>query len=813
MRALVLKEIASFFATITGYAVLVVFLALTSLFLWLFPGEFNLLDSGYAQLDGLFMLAPWVFLFLIPALTMRMLADERRMGTLELLLTKPLTDGQIIVGKFLAGLVLVALALLPTLIYAVTVYQLGNPTGNMDLGSVAGSYVGLFFLASAYLSIGLFASSLTDNTIVAFIGGMLGSFLLFDGLERMADLSIFQGIQLFILQLGMNEHYLSLSRGVLDSRDIFYFAGISALFLGAARWVLMRRGNSNKPARDWAVLAAVVLAVNVASQWGHFRWDLTAEKRYSLGKSTLALLEQVEEPLLFTVYLEGDLPTGFQRLKRETLQMLNEFRAENRLVQFRLVDPSESEDERDRAEVYQQLRTKGLGAVQVEIKEKNGVRNVELFPGAVASYGDKETVVLLLTEQFAVAPEAQINASVQNLEYALANSLRQLVLQDRPRVALLEGHGELPRPKSASLEYELSKNYTVERFNLREFVVDSTTQQLSLVQQQLRLNTFQLVVINKPTQPFSDLDKWLLDQYVMSGGKVIWAVDAVHAEIDSLSRAPEFLAYPQWDALRLSDQLFGYGVRLNTSLVQDLVAGGVNDRRAVHRWVYFPLLMAQTKHPISKDLNAVRVEFGTSLDTVAVPGVKKTVLLQSSPYAKRQATPSVVSLRTLYEEPAEATFQDRLLPMAVLLEGKFPSVFKNRIAPKNEAGKLIPLLSESKPTQMVVVADGDLAKNQLNVVNPNLARGIPLPMGYDQYTDMQYGNANFVLNTVDYLLDSQGLIGVRSREVKLRLLDAQRVTREGSFWKTLNTVLPLALVALGGFLFRLNRKRRYSTPQ
>jgi ABC-2 type transport system permease protein len=813
MRALVRKEIASFFATITGYAVLVVFLALTSLFLWLFPGEFNLLDSGYAQLDGLFMLAPWVFLFLIPALTMRMLADERRMGTLELLLTKPLTDGQIIVGKFLAGLVLVALALLPTLIYAVTVYQLGNPTGNMDLGSVAGSYVGLFFLASAYLSIGLFASSLTDNTIVAFIGGMLGSFLLFDGLERMADLSIFQGIQLFILQLGMNEHYLSLSRGVLDSRDIFYFAGISALFLGAARWVLMRRGNSNKPARDWAVLAAVVLAVNVASQWGHFRWDLTAEKRYSLGKSTLALLEQVEEPLLFTVYLEGDLPTGFQRLKRETLQMLNEFRAENRLVQFRLVDPSESEDERDRAEVYQQLRTKGLGAVQVEIKEKNGVRNVELFPGAVASYGDKETVVLLLTEQFAVAPEAQINASVQNLEYALANSLRQLVLQDRPRVALLEGHGELPRPKSASLEYELSKNYAVERFNLREFVVDSTTQQLSLVQQQLRLNTFQLVVINKPTQPFSDLDKWLLDQYVMSGGKVIWAVDAVHAEIDSLSRAPEFLAYPQWDALRLSDQLFGYGVRVNTSLVQDLVAGGVNDRRAVHRWVYFPLLMAQTKHPISKDLNAVRVEFGTSLDTVAVPGVKKTVLLQSSPYAKRQATPSVVSLRTLYEEPAEATFQDRLLPMAVLLEGKFPSVFKNRIAPKNEAGKLIPLLSESKPTQMVVVADGDLAKNQLNVVNPNLARGIPLPMGYDQYTDMQYGNANFVLNTVDYLLDSQGLIGVRSREVKLRLLDAQRVTREGSFWKTLNTLLPLALVALGGFLFRLNRKRRYSTPQ
>ena len=813
MRALVLKEIASFFATITGYAVLGVFLMLTSLFLWLFPGEFNLLDSGYAQLDGLFMLAPWVFLFLIPALSMRMLADERRLGTLELLQTKPLTDGQIVLGKFLAGGVLVGLALLPTLAYVFTVYQLGNPQGNVDLGSVAGSYVGLFFLASAYLSIGLFASSLTDNTIVAFMGGMLGSFLLFDGLERMADLSLFQGMQLFILQLGMNEHYLSLSRGVLDSRDLVYFLGLTALFLGGARWVLLRRSNSSAPARQWLLLAAVVLAANVGSQWVHFRWDLTAEKRYSLGESTLGLLEKVDEPLLFTVYLEGDLPTGFQRLKRETLQMLNEFRAENRLVQFRIVDPSDSEDERDRAEVYQQLRSKGLQAVQVEVKEKNGVRNLELFPGAVASYGDKETTVLLLTEQFAVAPEAQINASVQNLEYALANALRQLVLPDRPKVALLEGHGELPRAKSASLEYELSKNYAVERFNLREFVVDSTSREPSLQQQQLRLNTFQLVVVNKPTQPFSDLDKWLMDQYIMSGGKVIWAVDAVHAEIDSLSRAPEFLAYPQWDALRLSDQLFGYGVRVNTALLQDLVAGGVNDRRAIHRWVYFPLLMSQSQHPIAKDLNAVRIEFGTSLDTVAVPGVRKTMLLQSSPYSKRQATPSVVSLRTLYEEPVEATFQDRLLPVAVLLEGQFPSVFKNRIAPKNEQGQSIPLLATSKPTQQLVIADGDVAKNQLNLVNPNLARGVPLPMGFDQYTDMQYGNGGFLLNAVDYLLDSDGLIGVRSREVKLRLLDAQRVTREGTFWKTTNTALPLLLVGLGGYLFRLNRKRRYSKPQ
>ena len=488
MRSLLFKELASFFATITGTVVMLVFLALNALFLWLFPGEFNLLDSGYAQLDGLFLLGPWVFLFLIPALTMRMLADEKRAGTLELLLTKPLTDGQLILAKYLAGMVLIGLSLLPTVLYFLTIYLLGNPTGNLDVGGILGSYAGLFFLGSAYLGMGLFASSLTDNTIVAFIVALVLSFTFYYGFDQVAEFPFFQGIQLIILQCGINEHYVSISRGVMDTRDVFYFAGLTAAFLLAARFVLQRRNQTQKDGQRFLVALGILLVINIASQWASFRGDLTSEKRYSLSEQTQTLLGKIEEPLLITVYLEGDLPTGFQRLQKETRQMLTEFRTENRLLQFIVVNPSEAADERDRAEVYQQLNSKGLESVQVEVKEKEGFRTLQLFPGIIASYADKETSASLLQQQLAANPEAQIQASVQNLEYTLATALRQLVIPDKPLIALLDGHGELSQEKTESLVRELGKSYAVERFNLREFVADSTADQPSIATQQRRLN-------------------------------------------------------------------------------------------------------------------------------------------------------------------------------------------------------------------------------------------------------------------------------------------------------------------------------------
>lgn len=241
MWALAKKEFNAFFQSSTGVLILCVYLGLNASFLWFFDSPFNLLDSGYAQLDGLFMLSPWVFLFLLPAIAMRMLAEERRTGTLEWLLTKPLSEWDIVLGKWLAGMLLVLLAILPTIVYAISLYQLGNPVGNLDLGSTLGSYVGLFLLASIYLSMSLFTSAVTDNQIVAFVLGLLLCLMLYAGFDQLAALPALKDQGLFIMRLGISEHYTSISRGVLDSRDLVYFIGVSLLFLAAARTALQSR--------------------------------------------------------------------------------------------------------------------------------------------------------------------------------------------------------------------------------------------------------------------------------------------------------------------------------------------------------------------------------------------------------------------------------------------------------------------------------------------------------------------------------------------------------------------------------------------
>lgn len=563
----------------------------------------------------------------------------------------------------------------------------------------------------------------------------------------------------------------------------------------------------SKDLLQWAGLAALVLAAIAVSQFSFFRIDLTEDQRFSLTESTEALIDQVEDPLLITLYLDGDFPTGFQRLKEETRRMLDEFRARNGNIQYVFINPSENPDPQARRDTYQQLRNAGLNAIQIEVQEADGVKQQQIFPGAIATYRDREWSIALLLEQFATAPEAQINASIQNLEYTLASALKGLTASHRPSIALLDGHGELSPVETASLEASLAKGYDVERFNLREFPVDSVSGQPDLTLQVRRLNSFDLVVLAKPRASFSDLDRWLLDQYLMNNGRAIFMIDAVYAEMDSLSYASEFLAYPILDAIGLGDQLFSYGARINTSLIQDLVCAGVNDRRSVRPWVYFPLFLPQTEHPIAKNLNAVRMEFATTMDTVRVPGVTKTPLLLTSPYTRRQATPGSVSLATLYNEPDQTRYQEGSAAAAILLEGAIPSFYANRISPKTSVSAPKAAATDAK---LLVIADGDFIKNQRNVVRSDIPRGAPLPLGFDQFTGQQFGNADFLLNALDYMLDGSGLIAVRGREVTLRLLDSPRANENRLSWQLGNAIGPILLTLLLGALYRWLRKRAFA---
>ena len=802
MIAQLKKELNVYFSGILGYLIIGIYLLINGLFLWVLNGPFNILEGGYATLENYFGLAPWVFLFLIPAISMRVFSDEIKTGMMELLIVRPISLFQLVWAKFLATLVVVLLSILPTLVYLWSVSTLGSPVGNLDWGAAIGSFVGLVAIGAAYTAVALMASSLTSNNVVAFILGVALNFALYLGFESLADLYKFSGWELTVRTLGMNEHYLSMARGVLDLRDVGYFIGVVFLFIGLTLGVLAKN-HLRQPWKKAFLWMAIGLVIVAGSSVMRLRWDLTEEKRYSLSEGTESLIDRVEEPMLITVYLEGEFPAGFERLKIETRYMLEEWAARNGNIFFEFINPNDVDNA---GEFKNQLATKGINAVQLQVQKADGQSILNVFPGATLAYKEQEVTSILLENVMVFDPAEQVNISIQQLEFNLARALNALLITDKPKIGMVTGHGELTAVQTAGIGLALSENYAVDRFSLQAYKADSNGE-ADLSDMVRRMNTYDLLVVAKPTQSFPELDKYLLDQFLMGGGKVLWFLDGVHAEMDSLSFGPEFLAYPTIYDLNLTDLLFKYGVRINADLVQDVRCAGVNDRRSINPWVYFPLWGA-TDHPAVANMNAVKGEFSSTLDTVEATGIKKTPLLLSSSNARSMAAPHTVSLEILYNRPDPRAFTQRNLMPAVLLEGSFESAYANRLAPK--AGVGLPQLKKSPQTAMAVFSDGDFIRNQVNLINPEIPRGQPLPLGYDQYTGIQYGNDDLVLNTVDYMLDDIGLMQTRTRDVKLRLLDGEMILNEAGYWKFLNVALPELVLMLAAIIFLFLRKRRYA---
>lgn len=803
MIAQLRKELKVYFSGLLGYLIIGIYLLINGLMLWVFNGPFNLLEGGYASLTNYFGLAPWVFLFLIPAVSMRVFSDELKTGMMELLIVRPITTVQLVVAKYLGTLSVVVLSIVPTLVYLWSISALGSPVGNLDWGAAIGSFIGLLALGAAYTAVSVFASALTTNNVVAFVLGVAFNLGLYLGFEALADLYKFSGWELTVRQWGINEHYISMSRGVLDARDLSYFIAVVLLFIGLTLGIV-GRGHLKSPMRGTLTFLAAATVIIVLGYVIRWRWDLTEEGRYSLSEGTESLLEQIEEPLLIQVYLEGSFPAGFERLKLETRYMLEEWSAENGNVFFEFINPNDAEKPQ---EFKNQLATKGINAVQLQVATNDGQSVLNVFPAAVMSYQEQEEVAVLLEDVMVFDPAEQVNISIQQLEFNLARALSALLQTEKKKIAMITGHGELTASKTAGIGLALSEHYRVERFSMETFKAnaDGTPDVEDMVR---RLNSFDLAIVAKPTKAFSELDKYFLDQFVMGGGHIMWFVDGVAAEMDSLSFGPEFLAYPTYFDLNVTDLLFKYGVRINTNLLQDIRCAGINDRRSINPWVYFPLL-GVSDHPSVAHLNAIKAEFASTIDTLEAPGLKKTVLLESSINSKSTPAPHTVSLETLYNRPDPRAFTKRELIAGVLLEGVFESAYANRIAPRS-AGNSLPQIKQSAPTSMAVFSDGDLIRNQVNLINPELPRGQPLPLGFDQYTNIQYGNDDLVLNMVDYMLDDQGLMETRTRDVKLRILNAEKISADAQFWKLLNVALPELVVLLSALLLTFYRKRTYA---
>ena len=560
----------------------------------------------------------------------------------------------------------------------------------------------------------------------------------------------------------------------------------------------------------------LVVLVNILLSWVDFRIDLTQDKKHSISQETKQILTDLEDIVFIKVYLAGDFPTEFKHLQSELLNLLTSFKSiagDN--FDYEVIDPNNTNNETEKIDLFKQLVKDGLTPTDIEIRSTSSKSSQIIFPGALIYYKDRQQAVNFLKNSVTKQAGENINASIENLEYEFIAAIHHLAKNNIEKIAFLEGNGELTDKEVYDLTEsvlqdndKLSYHYAIERFNIKEFEIDSSKMEADISKQILDLSSFKALIIAKPTIAFNMLEKFIIDQYIMNGGKILWLIDGVNATMDSLQKANSFIALK--NDLNLDDQLFKYGVRINPNLIEDLrstqipiVTGYSNNmpQQSYFPWPYYPLLFSEINHPISKGLDAIKCDFASSIDTIQNT-IKKTILLTSSKQSRINPTPAKISLGILQNPPPIESFNKSQLPIAVLLEGEFESVFKNRILPKEQS---IDFKDKSKPTQMIVVADGDVARNSVS------NNGDIYPLGYDRFINYTYpGNKKFVMNAIHYLCDDVGLTQLKSKEIKLRLLDKEKIASNMFLIQFINIVFPLLLLLIATLLFLNFKKRKYA---
>jgi len=553
---------------------------------------------------------------------------------------------------------------------------------------------------------------------------------------------------------------------------------------------------------EFLLLFVIIIIANIIFSRVYHRFDLTSDNRYTLKPKTRAVLKELDDVVYFKVYLSGDMPVGLKRMQNRIREMLNEFRiyaGDN--IQYRFINPSSGDDAQKRQALFKDLREKGLEPTNVKSRDKEGGYTQKvIFPGALVNHGERQTAVNLLKNNPGLSAERNLNHSIQALEYKLIDAVYKLTLEDRKSIAFVTGQGELDKYQVGDITRALRDYYQVERMDLDQEVRS--------------LQDYQTLIVAKPRKTFSRQAKYALDQYLMRGGNILWLIDRVQISMDSLRVSSSTMA--TIGTLNLSDQLFKYGIRVNPDLVKDVQCAvipvntayqGDQPQFSPSPWTYFPLLSSPNNHAINKNLNMIRTEFVSSIDTLsATPGVRKQVLLSSSDHSKTIQAPTLVDLGEVSGKPDPRSFRQKDLITGVLLEGEFQSVFVNRFTSELEQKTGMSPREQSRMARMIVLSDGDMIRNNVRH-QPN---GTMIsPLGYDQYTRQTYGNKPFLLNSIHYLANKEGLIGIRAREVKMRLLDKDQVAAERVRWQVLNVGLPILLIILFGFVKNYLRKRKY----
>jgi ABC-2 type transport system permease protein len=566
-----------------------------------------------------------------------------------------------------------------------------------------------------------------------------------------------------------------------------------------------RTGDKGIKLKSWlqllTILAGIIL-VSLLSSFLRLRYDLTEDKRFTLSGPTRHVLNHLKNDIYIQVYLDGDMPIPLKRLKRSVREMLDEFRiASGRKIDFEFINPSGGKDAKQRETLYQTLVNKGLSPIDLHAGDaEGGLSQKIIFPGMIVNYNGIEVPVNFLKNNQSVPYEQNILHSVEGLEYEMIQTIATLSSDTINKVAFIEGQGEIPEIETADITMNLAKFFTIDRGVIggKQGVLDK----------------YSAVVIAGPEKVFNESDKLVLDQYIMNGGKVLWLIDEVAVNSDSLAHGETVGLYRP---LNIEDQLFRYGVRINPAIVQDMeyvpirlmvMSGGTRQQVVSAPWVYYPLLKPSANHPITRNLNRVEGEFVNYIDTVGLdPLIRKKILLSTSDFSRTISPPVIISLKEAELTPVEKDFNKSNLPVGVLLEGIFTSAFKNRMVSNLIDNKNLRIKSESKETRMIVIADADIIRNEVKRSGLNET---PLPLGLDKYTRQVYGNRDFLINCLNWLVDKNGLMELRSRELKLRLLNPQMI-KVGRFkWQIINIAGPVIVVILGGLIYSYFRRKKYT---
>jgi gliding-associated putative ABC transporter substrate-binding component GldG len=815
MWAICKKEWAHYFGSLSGYLIISFYLLVNGLLLFVLP-NFNVLDFGYTSLQVYFDFAPWILILLIPAITMRSFSEEYKQGTYEILKSLPISTRSILIGKYIGVVSITILAILPTFFYAIVLNYL-SAIGGIDWGATIGAYIGLIALAAVYVAVGVFMSSATKHTMIALLGSVVICIFLYKGFDWIADLQFFQnGYDFYIRQLGLAAHYQNLNKGAIGLADILYFKTIILLFgLGAIEQL------TSKFKYSWVLL--VMLALIYLSQLYPLQLDLTKDQRYTISEQSTVLIQEVKQPVKIHLYLGGELPAHYKKLELATIQLIDQLEQLNpNWISWEQTVPGELFKDSALMLFYDSLQKQGLPIDRFQNTETITDKKLDqlLVPGLLIEVEGQKPIAIDLrsSKQFfkpynivkelpEVDIEASFNAAEALLEYKIVQAIYLMNRTVKPSIAYLVGNGEPLDFTVNDLGQSIKNQYNLGVFDLKNGFPDVS-----------KINTLLIV---KPTQHFSELDQLKIDQFILAGGNVIWALDPLFAEYDSLrNTAGAYLAFDR--GLGLETQLFKYGARVNPNLVQDLncaklpmvvgvdAAGAPTIQRVP--WPYYPFAQAGSEHPMVQNMDRVLTAFPASIDTVRAAGIAKTILLTTDTTSRIITSPTMIQLNSGQQEGELANFTKQHIPIAVLLEGQFKSAFAGRLTQalmdsvQLATGKAF-VTTGNKASKQIVLSDADLITNFVD------AQKGPLPMGMIPYEGVQFANPVFFQNMIAYLNEPVSLLEARKKNLVLRRLDPGKVA-EHRLWIQLVLLLgPLFLLGLGYWAAYAYRQSRFAVSK